>query len=180
MAVAILAGGCGSDNSGTERKANQNGAASLNPDAHGAPAVDAKGWTGISLDTDLTQVRIRPNSHWDIDQNFSMMSDSGAILDNDFWNRFMAMMNAAVTTPPSPQETCIDRVCPLGFYSGKDKVDVALESGGTLTLFKGNGNAELCTHIADPQLAKSLLKTLSQIVITADGKDKFGHYRCGS
>lgn len=142
-------------------------------------AVDAQGWTQLTLNANLAITHVDNTGHWDTNQNYCMQQASGG-LDLHPWNQFADLVNQAIQAPVSAQDTCFDTVCPIGTFSYDDKIVATLEDGGTRVLFQEK-SGQICTRIGDPEAAEKLLQMLSEIAISADRQDcDRPYYRCGT
>jgi hypothetical protein len=177
LSLLALSACSGSDDSASSAPVNT-------PHANETPAptapdlVAAQKWGQLKIQANSATTRLDYTGHYRTDRNGCGQDANGA-LDLDTWNPIATTINSAVAatmttgddnyfcpTPPTQN----DRLGWPGFNRDNHVVDIQLESNTTQPLFE-TYQGQICTHIADHDLAQRLYDALNQLTIVADKTD---------
>jgi hypothetical protein len=143
----------------------------------------ADGWSEVSLQANYAKTFIDSTGHYMTDRNACGQAANGAI-DLAIWNKLVVAINSAIKAPLAAPPTgsgsapsSSPQNCPVeGDNSKMDgTMSVTLESGKQMTIFENLGPGEVCTSIADHQIAQNLYDAINVIVVLADQTDCARH-----
>ncbi|MDR3607428.1 MAG: hypothetical protein P4M08_08610 [Oligoflexia bacterium] len=132
--------------------------------------INAKGWSEVIVHANYAKTLLDFTGHFSTDRNACGQDANGAIeLAN--WNAMTDAINQAVTAKQNPSED--QKICPTQPDSAKmdGDMEIVLDSGTQMKIFENYGPGQVCSQIADAQLAQRLYDAINQLVVLADKTD---------
>ncbi len=150
-----------------------NDAASSPPSSNGTTSganVYAKGWSEVILHANYAKTLLDFTGHFSTDRNACGQDANGAI-ELASWNPLAGTLNDAIKAKQNPSDD--QKICPTQQDNAKmdGDMEIVLDDGTHLKIFENFGPGQVCTRIADADLAQRLYDEINELVVMADKTD---------
>jgi hypothetical protein len=165
-AALIAAAGCGEKGTNSEQLAADTGLSPNSPDV-----VYPKDWNEIDIDAYSSNMVIDSTGHFKTDNRVTANAcnkHGDGVYDLATWNDLARAANLVVASAPLTTPRCWDSPAGSKFYNnGTAEIVVTHPTTSKRKLFEYK-NAQICTYIADPDLANTLMSAIETLIPMAD------------